>query len=316
MLDGTHDRHPEENRENGYRIAAPGRPPLVAAAPIRLAAGEMRRLEVRLGDRNRVLAGTVVDQGGAPVAGLTVKARLYRPPVDAGLLVPETRSAQSVTTAADGTFEIAGLTDSLYRVGVVASERYLSAETIVRPDSQDLRLVVLEGRELTIVGEVTSTNGEALVDARVVDLDQPSRRARTDERAQYKLVAEAGTDAWNHRLRFDAEGYRSARLDVAAEAVRDLDETRLDAVLEPVANTVAVAAHLTDGAGGPVAGERVYLSSSALGARYQATSDADGRASFPAVAARGDYTFGSCREGRTRTTRRRWPTWARQSRSS
>ena len=106
----------------GYRIAAPGRPPLVAAAPIRLAAGEMRRLEVRLGDRNRVLAGTVVDQGGAPVAGLTVKARLYRPPADAGLLVPETRSAQSATTAADGTFEIAGLTDSLYRVGVVASE--------------------------------------------------------------------------------------------------------------------------------------------------------------------------------------------------
>ena len=69
-----------------------------------------------------------------------------------------------------------------------------------------------------------------------------------------------------------------------------LDEIRLDAALEPVANTVAVAAYLTDEAGGPVAGERVYLSSSALDTRYQATSDADGRALFPAVAASGDYT--------------------------
>jgi protocatechuate 3,4-dioxygenase beta subunit len=272
----------------GYRIAAPGRPPLVAAAPVRLAAGEMRRLEVRLVDRDRVLTGTVVDQDGAPVAGLAVKARLYRPPADAGLLVPETRSDQSAGTAADGTFEIAGLADGEYQVRVVASEDYGPAETVVRPRT-GVRLVVAEHRALTIVGEVTSTKGEAIADARVVDLDRPSQRVRTDEQGEYELVVEAGTEADNPRLRFDAEGYRGARPDVAAEAARDADEIRLDVALEPVAESIAVAAYLTDEAGAPVAGERLYLSSSALGTHYQATSDAGGRAVFPAVATSGDY---------------------------
>lgn len=270
----------------GYRIAAPGQPPLLSAAAVRLAAGEMRRVEVRLATREQMLTGRVVDQDGAPVAGLTVKARLWRPPPDPGVLVPESQAEQSGATAADGGFAIDGLTDGEYQVLAIASERYGSASTIARPDGADVRLVVVERRELTVIGAVTNSAGMALADAQVVDLAQPSRRTRSDADGRYELVVEAATGDSEHRLRFAAEGHRSARLAVARG---EQDEVLLDAALEPLAEDLAVAAQVSDDSGAPVAGERVYLSSAALGTHYQALADGHGVARFPAVADATDY---------------------------
>ncbi len=269
----------------GYRIAAPEQPPLRSAAPVRLAAGEMRLIEVRLAARDRALAGSVVDQDGAPMVGLTVKARLYRPPADPGLLVPESAAGQSSVTAADGGFEIAALADGEYQVLAVASERSGAATAVARAGSTGLRLVVAERREQTVYGAVTDTTGAALADARVVDLEQPSRRTRTDAFGRYEMVVEAS--AGGHTLRFAADGHRGASLEVAGEQA----EARLDAALEPLTESVAVAVRVSDATGAPVAGQRVYLSSRALGTHYQAVSDSAGAARFVAIASGTDYAL-------------------------
>jgi hypothetical protein len=118
---------------------------------------------------------------------------------------------------------------------------------------------------------------------RVVHLGQPSRRTRTDGTGWYELAVAVRAEEIP-RLRFDREGYRAERLDLGAPASAGSDSARLDATLEPLGDTVEVAARLVDEEGAPVAGERVYLYSHGLGTYYQAVSGAQGQAVFPRVA--------------------------------
>lgn len=272
----------------GYRIIAPGRPELRPAAAFQLAAGATRVIEVTLGDYDQAIAGWVLDQDGAPVAGLTVKARLYRPPAEAGIVVPQSQAEQRAETALDSWFEIGGLEASEYEVRTVADDLYHAATTVVRAGTDAVRLTVVERRELAVSGQVTSTAGEPLADVRVVYLGQPSRRTRTDGEGWYDLAV-ALREEEGPRFGFDREGYQAERLDLDAALLAGSDGARLDATLEPVGDTVDVSVRLVDEDVAPVAGERVYLFSYGLGTHYQAVSDARGRAIFPRVVAGSDY---------------------------
>lgn len=270
-----------------YRVEAPAHPLLTAAAPLQLQAGELRRLELRLGEFDRVVAGRVVDQDDASVAGLAVRARLYRPPADPSTLVPQSQADQRAETAADGSFEIGGLREGEYEVRTIATERYPSAKAIVRAGTDSVLLTLVERRELAVFGQVTSADGEPLTGVRVVHLGQPSRRTRTDGEGWYELLV-AVREGQVPRLRFDLEGYQAERVDLN-DAALGANDARLDAMLMPVSDTVEVSAHLLDEQGAPVAGERVYLHSPGLRTHYQAVSGAAGTARFPEVAASADY---------------------------
>lgn len=272
----------------GYRVEAPERPVLAAVGSLQLAAGQTEVLELRLGAFDQVIAGRVVDRDGAPVGGLAVRARLYRPPTDASVLVPQSQSEQQAETAADGSFEIGGLMAGEYEVRTIADDLYAAAEAIVRAGSDTAVLTVVERRELTVFGQVTSTAGEPLTDVRVVGLGQPSRRTRTDGEGWYELLL-AVREEQVPRFRFDLEGYEPQRVALDPVALGGADDRRLDAILRPVGDTVDVAVRLVDEQGAPVPGERVYLRSAGLTTHYQAVSGADGAAWFPEVAASADY---------------------------
>ncbi len=272
-----------------YRVEAAGHPQLRAAAALELAAGEMRRLELRIADHDRAILGRVLDQDGAPVVGLEVKARRYRPTRDATVLVPRSQAEQRAETDADGWFEISGLQEGEYEVRTLADDLYGSAKAIVHAGADAVRLTVVERAELRVFGQVTSATGELLAGASVVQFGSPGRRTRTDQEGRYELLVAGGDEVGHHRFAFRADGHLTERLDVGAAEIEGRADLRLDATLEPIGRTVTVDGHLMDERGGPVAGERMSLYSPSLGTHYQAVSSAHGSVVFPAVAASADY---------------------------
>ena len=272
-----------------YRVRPPGQPQLRAAAAVVLAAGEMKRLELQIPDGDRSILGHVLDEHGAPVGGLEVKARLYRPASDATLLMPSSQAEQRDETSADGSFEISDLQAGEYDVRTLADGDYNSARTIVRAGADTVLLAVAKRAELRVYGQVASATGELLTGVSVVQFGAPGRRTRTDEEGQYELLVTGGYNSGLNGITFRAVGHLTERVDLDAAEVAGLAELRLDATLEPVGQTVAVQAHLLDEWHEPVAGERVYLYSPRLSTHYQAVSSADGSVLFPAVATSPDY---------------------------
>ena len=272
-----------------YRVKAPGQPQLRAAAALELAAGEMRRLELQIADRERSILGQVLDQQGTPVGGLEVKAQLYRPARDGTLLMPRSQAEQRDETGANGSFEISELQDGEYEVRTVAGDDYGSAKAIVRAGADAVLLTVPKRAELRVFGQVASGAGELLPGVSVAQFGSPGRRTRTDEEGRYELLVTAGDGSGLAGITFRAEGYLAERGDVSASEGAGLAELRVDAKLEPVGQTAAVQGHLLDERYEPVAGEHVYLYSPRLRTHYQAVSSPDGTVVFPAVAARPDY---------------------------
>jgi Carboxypeptidase regulatory-like domain len=299
---GTHDQRAGVTGDNGevafddlaagryaYRVQALGYPPLRAAAALELAAGEMRRLELQVADHDRDILGRVLDQHGVPVAGLEVRARLYRAARAATLLIPRSQAEQRDETSVDGSFGISGLQDGEYELRTLADGLHESAKAIVRAGADAVVLTVAEHAELRIFGQVASAAGDLLAGASVAQFGSPSRRTRTDEEGRYELLLAARNRVGHDRITFRADGYLTERLDVVAAEPDTPADLRLDATLEPISQTVLVEGHLIDERGGPVTGERVSLYSPRLGTHYQALSSADGSAVFPAVAASPDY---------------------------
>lgn len=299
---GTHDQRAGVTGDNGevtfddlaagryaYRVQAPGYPPLRAAAALELAAGEMRRLELQVADHDRDILGRVLDQHGAPVAGLEVRARLYRPARAATLLIPRSQAEQRGETGVDGAFEISGLQDGEYQLRTLADGLHPSAQAIVRAGADAVLMTVARRTELHVFGQVASAAGELLAGASVAQFGSPGGRTRTDQEGRYELLVAGGDEAGHDQITFRADGYRTERLNIGTVEPDGSAELRLDATLEPVGRTVTVEGHLIDERGGPVAGERAYLYSPSLRAHYQAVSGVDGLLAFAAVAAGPDY---------------------------
>jgi protocatechuate 3,4-dioxygenase beta subunit len=271
-----------------YHLEGPGQWQARAAGALELAAGEMRRVELQLAGRNRAIFGRVLDRQGTPVAGLEVKARLYRPARDATVLIPRSQARQRSETGDDGWFEIAGLEDGEYQVRTVPDGFHDAATAIVRAGAEDVVLSVARRAELRVYGRVTTATGVSLADVRVAQAGSHGRRARTDHEGRYELVV-AGDEADHEQITFNADGYLAQRLDVAAAEPGNGADRHLDVMLAPIEDTVKLTAQLTDEGGAPVPGERVYLYSRGLGTHYQTISGSDGSVIFPKIAAGSDY---------------------------
>ncbi|HZF12331.1 MAG TPA: carboxypeptidase regulatory-like domain-containing protein [Thermoanaerobaculia bacterium] len=203
------------------------------------------------------LAGEVVDDAGAPVAGARVRARGELPPsIGSGSLPP---SFFGTTTDDDGHFELRDTAAGKVTLTAAAAgflPATLPLQVVTGQSQDDLRVVLHRGS--TVAGRVLGPDGTPAAGAAVSLLARggglfagPSgSRARTDGDGGYLLDA----------VPEGAQSF-SAELAGAATAVRELavrpGENRLDFQL---ADGLEIAGRVVDPTGAPVSGAQVTAS--------------------------------------------------------
>jgi hypothetical protein len=153
-----------------------GRGLVVASSePVRAGTTELRLVA----KRGAKLAGSVVDEKGAPAGGVLVQA-----------VASEGGGARQAQTKPDGRFEIGGLDDAVsYVVTAHADGRPPARATDVRPGTQDLRLTLRPG--LTATGRLLDAAGAPKAGAQVWahrSADGADAYAQTDARGDFTLT--------------------------------------------------------------------------------------------------------------------------------
>ncbi len=268
-----------------FRVESPERPTLAAQAPVTLAVGEERTIELRVPDFDRVVRGHVVDQDGAAVVGLAVAAT---PQVSEGLAPA---AVQAATTSAGGLFSIPGLAPGEYELRTVARDAYPSVGALVRAGDDSVILRVVENADFRLSGSVTDASGEPLEGVRVTPIGHSGAPVFTGDDGAYELPLEVRLLRGAYPVSFRLAEYEEFRVTLAGEQIEARGELRRDVVLQRIESPVEVTGRLSDGRGSPVPGELVHLHSPTTQTRYQASSDDEGWFFFSEVAARADYTL-------------------------
>jgi protocatechuate 3,4-dioxygenase beta subunit len=139
---------------------------------------------------------------------------------------------------------------------------------------------------------------------RVIPVGQSTAATYTDLAGAYELYLNVGGGRKTHTLRYVRAGYHERHLSVQASDLRETDELRLDARMNPLAELAPVSGLVTDADGFPVGGVRVLLFSTDAGHRYQAVSDREGRFELSGVEIGWTYRlWARPREGYRRYTR-------------
>ncbi|MBI4603540.1 MAG: carboxypeptidase regulatory-like domain-containing protein [Planctomycetes bacterium] len=271
-----------------YEVDVPGRPRLASARQVDLGPGEARRIAVRVGTFDLSIAGRVLRRDGQPVPGITVEARKQLGEGSDGELVPADGSALAATSGEGGAYEIRGLDAADYRLTTRPADGLPPVERVYRAGARSADLVIGDALELSIHGLVTTRKGEPIARARVLPLGHASRQAETDEEGLYRIDIEVAEEHAVGVVVASKDGFREGRVNVRLEEARD-GAVEADIVLDPLGPRGSVSGLIVDTDGDPVPGETAYFHSAALSARYQATSDADGRFALEDIQAGDDY---------------------------
>jgi len=247
------------------------------------------------------VAGRVVDEGGDPVAGASVRL------TPAGTTMVTSRGPMEsmrgfAVSETDGRFAIEGVEAGKVRL-VATAQGFLEGEVpgfdvVTGRDIDDLEVVLRRGSVVT--GRVTGPDGAPVSGARVQMVEEAGR-------GSYRMGGSASSDGdGNYRLEGVPEGAHSfaAQGEGLQRAVRDLEvrtgENRLDFRLE---GGHEVSGRVVDSSGQPAAGAMVRLSSTgdriptmSRSGRPEARSGADGSFRISGVAT-GVYDVAADKEG-------------------
>ncbi len=272
-----------------FTVAAEGLPELAAAREIVLSPDERKRVSLTLGAFELAIAGRVLERSGAPVNGILVRARRQIFDAREGELVRSDQTALESLSGSDGNYEIPGIDAADYVLTTEATEVYPSVTRVYRGGVQSADLVLDAGRLLEVHGTVTSRAGAVIGGVRIASLGQTARRAETDAGGRFRLELETSDEPSVHVLTAAKEGFREARVNIHGEEVGMAETWQVDIVLDPLGERAPVTGRMSDPDQNPVSGETVYLHSTSLSARHQATSDDDGRFSLGDVQVGEDY---------------------------
>lgn len=276
-----------------FRVTAPGVPELLSARPLSIAPGETRRVALRIGGFDLAIAGRVLDQKGTPIPGITLFATKQLlgagDGADESELVLADDAHLRAESAADGSYEIAGLDAADYVIAAAGTGAIPSARKVFRAGTRSADIVLGERREIEVHGTVVSRAGGALSGARVAFIGQPGRQTESDGTGHYSLVLEAGGTDGVHVLTAVKEGFRDTRANVRLEDLGDAETWEVPLVMDSLGEQVAVGGIVVDESGAPVPGETVHLHSASLSSRATAVTGPDGLFAMKSVQVAKDY---------------------------
>lgn len=244
------------------------------------ASGEAR-VDLRL-QRGASLAGRVVDEHGAPLAGVRVW------PEQAGDFGSPAVGADSASVSdVDGRFRFDALAPMGYRLVATAAGRPLTASAIVVLTANGL-----DGVELRVPGGAT-------LRGRVIDADRRPVAAQVRvyvERTQELVQVRTADDG---RFVIDGLSREAAQVTAdsgAATAWIDIDLSRGNGQIEIVlAHTARIAGTVVDGGGEPLLGAQIQAWSVDGGPSWRDVTDAAGHFELPGLAP-GKYVVRAGRE--------------------
>jgi len=258
-----------------------------AAASEQPQAGQASAARATSDDRpGHGIAGRVLQEGGAPAAGLRVQAvarQLFSQPA--------TSQVRASVTDASGRFEFEGLADGVYQLNTDDTDAFEPATAAVRTGAGVALLVVYQksGRSLFVHGRVDNARGGVLAGARVVVAEQPALAATSDGSGEYSLRIPVTRRLEQASLRFMRDGFRDERLPVAGGIVLSESDIVANVRLEPLGASAFVAGVVRGDDGLAVAGAAVQLTSPEARV-FPGTTDAAGRFAIEADEAPG-YTL-------------------------
>jgi carboxypeptidase family protein len=228
------------------------------------------------------ISGRVLDQARQPIPGIEVTARKSPSQPD------EAATAGVGQSGADGRYEIRGLTEGEYAIRATATTRYRAGDIVAQAGFSSADIILEGDYEIRVSGTVTDTEGQPLAGVRVVPADL-QRQTQTDSNGNYEAFLVIKWAEGTYAFQFLAKGYRDKLVYLKGADIADLQETRVDAQLEPLGDTTVVAGVVTAEDGSPVAGATIQLQSNQLKTSYNGVSRGDGRFSIADVRTGADY---------------------------
>ncbi|HVR75112.1 MAG TPA: carboxypeptidase-like regulatory domain-containing protein [Planctomycetota bacterium] len=276
-----------------FRVTAPGFPELLSARQLSIAPGETRRVALRIGGFDLAIAGRVLDQKGKPIPGILLFATKQLIGAGDSAEVSELVLADDAhlraESAADGSYEIAGLDAADYVISAAGSGAIPSARRVFRAGTRSADIVLGERREIEVHGMVVSSVGAALSGVRISFIGQPARQTESDVTGHYLLVLEAGGTDGVHVLTGVKEGFRDVRANVRLEDLGDAETWEVPLVMDSLGEQTSVTGIVVDEESAPIPGETVHLHSASLSSRANVVTGPDGRFAMEGVQVGKDY---------------------------
>lgn len=219
------------------------------------------------------IAGTVFDDAGTPLPGVTVHS-------------PESR--QTTVTDALGLFRIDQLEPGEHVLSVDESEHHHGTQRSVLAGAQSADLHLQRKGSIAIYGQITDGKGQPITNALVRVLGTREQR-RSDGAGAYEIKAELVRAGAQPILDFAHPEHRDARKRVTTHSADLFAPVRVDVVMEAEQEKVPVMGWVTGPHGESVAAARVNLSSPQLGAFHSTVSDEQGEFSFQDIEIGPDY---------------------------
>lgn len=203
----------------------------------------------------RSLSGSVIDDAGAPLPGIEVRAS----PAVAVEAPTDSQTARAVSDAL-GMFEFDELGSGEYVLSVPESETHQGETLRARAGSSAADIHLQRKGEILVIGSVLDASGAPLANTSVRSLGS-DRRITADEEGRYRITIDRQKVSAQPVLDFSLRGYRTLRERVPDRPRAGEDTVELDVTMEPLGDLVTFIGSVQGKNGVPVSGAGITLSS-------------------------------------------------------
>ena len=227
------------------------------------------------------IAGHVLNEAGQAVPGIEVVAQIKRLFSEQTILsLAHSSTTQSTFTDSTGAFLLPNLLNGEYELRTKPTSFYLAAHGSVRADSNSVKLVVVEQREIWVAGLISDNTNYPLADVAIIPTGSATAATVSDASGRFGFPLLVRSDR-SHLIRFSAEGYQEQRVSLKHNDWINDQQAKFDVILQPARTPATVAGIIVSETGDPIINERVYLQRQ--GSKYRATSDSSGQFIFNEV---------------------------------